>query len=198
MQKIQEKIKTKEFKNITYAVCIAVLVGWVVFRFAAIGSENAMAVFNASRYASDVGAPVYAIEMKKERGFLREPIGVKNNRALVSSARVAKLKAGQSVGNGKIISVSQNIDLNSGMHIVRTSGVPDGLQYAQFETDGYFVPLYAINGNQVMISENGVATPKNISIIRQDSENALVDGLSDGDIVILSKVDTGAKVQIKE
>lgn len=197
MEKIREKIKTKKIKNITYGVCVAALVVWVVFRFTAIGSEHAMAVFNASRHAADVGAPVYVVEMKREVGILREPIEVKNNKALVSSTRVAKLQAGQSIGGGKIISVSNDIDLNSGMHVVRTRGVSDGLQYAQFETEGYFVPLYAISNNHVMVAENGIATPKKISIIRQDAENALIDGLNDGDVVILSKIDSGAKVQIK-
>ena len=198
MEKIRQKIKTKEFKNVMYAVCIAALLGWIVFRFTAIGSENALAVFNQSRYAADVGAPVYAIEMKRESGILREPIEVKNNRALVSSARVGKLRSGQHVGDGKIVSVSKDIDLNTGMHVVQTKNVDDGLQYALYQTDGYFVPLYAINGDTVMISENGIATPRKISIVRQDAQNALIDGLKDGDVVVLSKVDAGAKVQIKK
>lgn len=198
MEKIKEKIKTKKFKNIFYGVCVAVLVFWVVFRFAAIGAENARAVFNAARYSADAGAPVYTLTMTKQTGTLREPIAVKNNRALVSSYRVDKLKAGQRVGNGQIVSVSNNIDLNTGMHIVRTRGVSDGLQYAEFETTGYFVPLYALNDDVVMIDDNGVATPRSVKVIRQDAEQALVDGLSDGDIVILSKVDAGDKVQVRE
>lgn len=197
MEKLKSKIKTKEFKNITYGVCGIALFAWVVFRFAAIGSEKAMSVFNPTRYSADVGMPVYAIEMQKKTDVLQEPIEVKNNKALVSSARVNKFKPGQIVGSGKIVSVSQDIDLNTGMHVIRTNGVADGLQYAQFQTNGYFVPLYAINDNKVMVSDDGIASAQTVSVIRQDAENALVEGLKDGDVVILSKVDAGTKIQIK-
>ncbi len=198
MEKLRNKIKTKKFKSILYGACGIALLAWVVFRFAAIGSEKAMSVFNPYRYANDTGAPVYAIEMKKEIGVLRDPIEIKNNKAFISSSRIDKFKAGQFIGEGKIVSVSKDIDLNTGMHIIRTSGVKDGLQYAEFRVNGYFVPLYAIKDNVVMLSENGIATPKKISIIRQDQEVALVDGLKDGDVVILSKSDAGKKVQIKK
>ena len=79
---------------------------------------------------------------------------------------------------------------------MRTSGVDDGLQYAEFETVGFFVPLYAVNDGIVMIDDNGIATPRDVKIIRQDADKALVDGLQDGDVVILSKVSAGDKVQI--
>lgn len=198
MEKITEKIKSKKFRNIAFGICIFVIIAWVVFRFAAIGAENARAVFNASRNAADVGAPVYVIEMHQTNGVLREPIAIKNNRALVSSARVGKLRAGQPVGDGEITSVSRDIDLNTGMHIVRTRGASDGLQYAEFHADGYFVPLYAVHGSNVMVVENGVAVPRTVSVLRQDAQNAMVDGLNDGDIVILSHVSAGDKVQIKK
>lgn len=198
MEKIKEKMKTQKFKNIVYGVCIALLILWVVFRFTAIGAENARAVFNTARNSADVGAPVYVVKAESRKGVLREPIEVKNNRALVSTYRVDKLTAGQRVGDGEIVSVSKNVDLNTGMHVVRTRGVADGLQYAEFETTGYFVPLYAISDNVVMLDENGVATPRSVKVIRQDAENALVEGLSDGDVIILSKVDAGDKIQIKE
>ena len=198
MEKIKEKMKTQKVKNVIYGICIALLIFWVVFRFTAIGAENARAVFNTARNSADVGAPVYVMQVQSEKGILREPIEVKNNRALVSTYRVDKLKAGQRVGSGEIVSVSKNIDLNTGMHIVRTRGVADGLQYAEFETTGYFVPLYAISDDVVMLDNDGVATPRAVKVIRQDAEKALVDGLSDGDVVILSKVDAGDKIQIKE
>ena len=198
MEQLKEKITSKKFKNITFGICAALLIGWVVFRFTAIGAENARAVFNASRNAVDVGAPVYAITAQRTTGVLREPIEVKSNRALVSTARVDKLAPGQRVGDGEIVSVSRDVDLNTGMHIVRTRGADDGLQYAEFQTEGYFVPLYAISGDTVMLNVDGVATPRDVTIVRQDANNALVDGLRDGDVVILSKIDAGTKVQVKE
>ncbi len=197
MEKITEKIKTKKIKNLIYGICAVVLVGWVVFRFAAIGAENARAVFNTSRNAADVGAPVYAVTVERETGTLREPIAVKDNRALVSGARVDKLARGQKIGDGEIVSVANNIDLNTGMYIVRTRNVADGLQYAIFQTDGYFIPLSAISNGTVMLNVDGVATPRAVTVLRQDDQNAQVDGLNDGDVVILSSVNAGDKVQVK-
>ena len=84
------------------------------------------------------------------------------------------------------------------MYIVRTTGVSDGLQMAEFTTTGHFVPLYAITDGSVFVIENGVATVRNVNVARQDSENAYIaSGLRDGDIVILSSVRAGDKVQMK-
>ncbi len=199
MEKIQRTLATKMFKKIMYISLIAILVGWVIFRFAAVASENARYVFNASRVAADSGAPVMALEMTKTSGVLYEPLAVKNNRAYVSGDRVARLKAGQKIGNGKIVSVSSGLDYDTGMFVVRTSGVSDGLQFAEYQAMGYFIPLYAISNNTVMVEKNGVAQARQIEIARQDSENAFIaSGISDGDIVILSAVDAGTKVQIKK
>ena len=190
MEKVKLQLKSEKIKNILYGACAVALIGWVVFRFAAIGAENARAVFNPARAAADVGAPVYAMKMTRGVGVLREPIEIKDNRALVSSVRVGKLQPGQRVGDGEIVSVSNNVDLNTGMHIVRTRGATDGLQYAEFESDGYFVPLYAVSNGVVMLDVDGVATPRDVNIV------ALVEGLSDGDVVILSHIGAGDKVQI--
>ena len=199
MEKIQRTMATKKFKKIAYISLVAILVGWVIFRFAAVASENARFVFNASRVAADTGAPVLAIEMANTSGTLYEPLSVQNNRAYVSGARAKKLRAGQKVGDGKIVSVSSNIDYDTGMYVVRTSGVADGLQMAEFVADGYFVPLYAITDGMVYVAENGVATARAVEIARQDSENAYIkSGLKNGDVVILSSVRAGDKVQIKK
>ena len=198
MEKIQKTMATKKFKKIAYISLIAILVGWVIFRFAAVASENSRFVFNAARVAADTGAPVMAIEMADTDGVLYEPLAVKNNRAYVSAERARKLRAGQKVGGGKIVSVSSNIDYDTGMYVVRTTGVSDGLQMAEFSAHGLFVPLYAISNNSVFVIENGVAVARDINISRQDSENAyVVSGLRTGDIVILSSVRAGDKVQMK-
>ena len=199
MEKIQRTLATKMFKKIMYISLIAILVGWVIFRFAAVASENARYVFNTSRVAADSGVPVMAVEISTTSGVLYEPLAVKNNRAYVTGDRVAKLKAGQKIGNGKIISVSSSLDYDTGMFVVRTSGVSDGLQFAEYQATGHFVPLYAISNNTVMIEKNGIAQARSVKIARQDSENAMIaSGVSDGDVVILSAVDAGTKVQIKK
>lgn len=199
MEKIQKTLATKRFKKVIYISLIAVLVGWVIFRFAAVASENARYVFNASRIAADAGAPVTAIEMSRKSGVLYEPLAIKNNRAYVSAERAARLKAGQKIGNGKIVSVSSNLDYDTGMYVVRTTGVSDGLQFAEYTATGYFVPLHAISNGAVMVVQDGTAHVRQIQIARQDSENAYVSsGLSDGDVVILSSVKSGDKVQIRK
>lgn len=199
MEKIQSTIKTKKFKHTCYIVLVAILIGWVVFRFAAVASENARYVFNATRDAAEHGAPIEHITVSAQDGVLYEPLAVKNNRAYVTGERASKLSAGQRVGDGKITYVSKKIDLNTGMFLVRTSGVADGLQFAEFSANGYFVPLYAVSDGVVYVSDNGIATPRNVNVVRQDSENAYIaSGLNDGDIVILSKVNSGDKVKVSK
>lgn len=198
MEKLKEKVSSPKGKRYTYIFCGVILLCWVVFRFSAIGAEKSLNVFNAARVAADIGTPVDVIEVSKTEDIIKEPIGIKNNRAYVSSARVGKLRSGQKVGNGEIVSVSSSIDLDTGMHVVRTRGVSDGLQYAEFIGNGYFVPAYAVKGNSVLIAENGVAASREVTVVRQDSEKAFIsEGLKDGDKVILSKVNAGDKVQVK-
>ena len=199
MEKIQRTMATKKFKKVMYIATVAVLVGWVIFRFAAVASENARYVFNAARVSADVGAPIESVVMQRASGTLYEPLAVKNNRAYVSGARASKLRAGQRVGDGKIVSVSSNIDYDTGMYVVRTTGVTDGLQFAEFTTTGHFVPLYAITDGSVFVAQDGVAVARSVKIARQDSENAYIaSGLQDGDIVILSTVHAGDKVKVQK
>lgn len=197
MEKIAENLKSKKMKQFFTILLIAVLAGWVVFRFAAVASENSRHVFNAARVAADQGAPVEVITITRTNGILREPISVKNNRALVSGARVGKLHAGQKIGEGKITSVSRKIDYDTGMHIVRTSGVSDGLQFAEVPGHGFFIPVSAIENGTVMVVDNGIADIRTITVADQDATMAYItDGLNDGDKVILSNVKAGEKVKV--
>ena len=197
MEKIAENLKSKKMKQFFTILLIAVLAGWVVFRFAAVASENSRHVFNAARVAADQGSPVEVITITRTDGILREPISVKNNRALVSGARVGKLHAGQKIGEGKITSVSRKIDYDTGMHIVRTSGVSDGLQFAEVPGHGFFIPVSAIENGTVMVVDNGVADIRTVTVSDQDATMAYItDGLNDGDKVILSNVKAGEKVKV--
>ena len=196
MDKIQKTLKSKKIKHMFFVALVAIMVFWVVFRFAAVASENARYVFNASRIAADSGVPIEAIAVNRESGTLYEPLAIKNNRAYVSGDRASKLRVGARVGDGKIKYISSDIDLDSGMFVVRTAGVADGVQYAEFTANGFFVPLYAITDNTVLVAQDGVAVARQITVSRQDSENAYItDGLQDGDIVILSNVNAGDKVK---
>ncbi len=199
MDKIQKVLQKKKFKHAFFIALVAIMTCWVIFRFVAFAAENKRYVFNASRVAMDVGAPVETMAVRVAQGTLYEPLSVKNNRAYVSGDRAEKLRAGQKIENGKITFVSKSLDLNTGMFLVRTSGVSDGLHFAEFTTDGIFVPLYAIADNSVFVVENGVAVARNIVVARQDSENAYIkSGLNTGDIVILSNVQSGDKVKINK
>lgn len=188
------KISTNK---LLYGLTIVLLVGWVTFRFAAIGSENARYVFNANRVAAEHGAPVEVLTAQKKTDVLKEPLYVKSNRAVVSASRVGKFEVGQKFDTGgAIISVSNRIDLDSGMYTIKTTGAIDGLHYAQAKSTGYFVPVYAIDNGTVFVSVDGVAQKREVKIVNQDADTALISsGLSDGDVVILSKVSEGDRVK---
>ena len=196
MEKI---LQNKKFKHTFFIAFIVIMILWCVFRFAAVASENARYVFNASRVALESGLPIESVVVTTQRGTLYEPLAVRDNRAYVTGERAHMLRAGQRVGDGKIVSVSTNLDLNTGMHLVRTSGVSNGLQFAEFTTSGHFIPLYAISGDTVYVVENVVATARTVKIARQDAERAYIkSGLNDGDVVILSKVKSGEKVKVNK
>ena len=61
------------------------------------------------------------------------PIFVKEAQAAGAGIVTYTLTAATNkVGDGKILYVSKNIDINTGLISVRTSGVSDGLQFAEF------------------------------------------------------------------
>ena len=199
LQQLMEQLKQPRARKIMSIGLVAVLVLWVVFRFTMIGIENARSVYNAARVAQTDGVPVVVQQIERTSGVLREPIAVKSNRAYVASGRAHKFGAGQHVAGGVIVSVSPDIDLDSGMHVVRTRGVADGLQYAEFRATGHFVPVYAVNNGVVMVADGNIARARDVVVARQDAENALISsGLNDGDVVILTRVSDGEKIQVKE
>lgn len=199
LQQLMEQLKQPRARKIMSIGLIAVLVLWVVFRFTMIGIENARSVYNAARVAQTDGVPVVVQQIERTSGVLREPIAVKSNRAYVASGRAHKFGAGQHVAGGVIVSVSPDIDLDSGMHVVRTRGVADGLQYVEFRATGHFVPVYAVNNGVVMVADGDIARARDVVVARQDAENALISsGLNDGDVVILTRVSDGEKIQVKE
>ncbi len=206
MEKVKEKVAlAKEWagrprnKKRLYVVFVALMVGRVLFRFAVIGAQHRLQVYNPARAAAAGGTPVAVMEMRRAPGVVREPLTVKNNRAYVSGARVGLLRAGMRVGDGEIVSVGAGIDLDTGMHVVRTRGVADGLQFAEFNANGYFVPVYAIEDGAVYLMRDGVAVRTPVQVTRRDIDTAYVSaGLNDGDVVILSRVDDGAKVVVKK
>ena len=145
------------------------------------------------------GVPVNVLEMQKTDGVLLEPLTIKNNYAYVSGARINDFKAGQNIGDCKIVSVSQKIDLDTGMHIIKTSKCSDGLQYVENRKNGFYVPVSAIHGNYVYVADGDVAHVREVVIENVDAQNALIkSGLNSGDIVILSNVQENQKIKIAE
>ena len=198
IEQIVKKLKTRKSK-IIYTICVSVAVFAFAYRFYSIAQENNFDVFNIIRNNANNGKPVEVLHMKKQNGVLLEPLTVKNNRAFVSGARINVFRVGQKSGPCKIISVSKNIDLDTGMHVIQTSNCENGLQYIEKEKVGFYVPISAVSGNHVYIVNNGIAQIRDIVIADRDASNALIkSGLNDGDVVILSNVKNNEKVQFAQ
>lgn len=191
--------KPQQLKKWIYILSVCAIVFWVCFRVVALILQHNQDVFNISRDISINGTPVLTMTAQNSSGVLHEPITVEKNKAYVTGNRVGLFRAGQKVGNGKITSVSQNINLDTGMYVIKTSNVENGLQYVEYTRNGYFVPVYAVVDDNVFVYENGVATLRKVIVAHSDADVALItQGLHDGDIVILSKVSSGERVRIEK
>lgn len=189
----------KRVKKIIYTAVFGALIFWFVFRVVMIALESKMDVFNPERDKNQNGLLVETVTVAKTPGYINVPIAVNENRAYVSGIKKSKLRAGQKVGDGKIISVSDNLDLDTGMYIVKTGGVANGVNNVAVPYDCYFIPVYAVQNGRVMVADNSVAVAREVDVVAQDSENACVQhGLNDGDVVVLSRVDVGQKLKIKK
>jgi len=199
IENIVKKLKTRKSKSVIYAVLITLIVCAFGYRFYAVATENNFEVFNIIRNNEQNGAPVRVLDMQKTDGILLEPLTIKNNRGYVSGARLSLFKAGQKIGNCKITSVSKNIDLDTGMHVVKTSGCVNGLQYVENIKNGFYVPVSALHGNFVYVVNADIAEMREVVIENRDMENALIkSGINAGDKVILSNVQNGEKIKIEK
>ena len=199
IEQIIKMLKTRRSKNIIYIIIALVAVFVIGYRFYSVVRENNFDVFNIARNNMTNGTPVAVLKMQKTDGILLEPITVKDNTAFVSGARVSMFKSGQKLGNCKIVSVSQTIDLDTGMHVIKTSGCENGLKYVEKQKNGFFVPISAIHGNVVYVENNGATVVREIIIADKDAQNALIkSGLNDGDVVILSNVIENEKIKIAQ
>jgi len=199
IENIVKKLKTRKSKNIIYTAVVVAIVSVFAYRFYTVAKENNYEVFNIIRHNAENGVPVRILEMQKTDGVLLEPLTIKNNRAYISGARLQYFKAGQKIGQCKVVSVSRSIDLDTGMHVIKTTNCKDGLQYAENVKNGFYVPVSALRGNTVYVVNNGVAELRDIEIENRDMENALIkSGLNVGDQVILSNVKSGEKIKIEK
>jgi len=194
-----KKLKTRKSKNIIYLILSVFVIFLFGYRFYAVAKERNIDVFNIIRNDLKNGTPIEVLDIKQTDGILYEPLTVKNNRAYVSGARIGLFHAGQSLGNCKIVSVSQNIDLDTGMHVIKTSKCEDGLKYAENKKNGFYVPVSAVHNDVVYVVDQDKARARKIVIDARDMQNVLVkSGLTDGDLIILSNVKDGQKIKISK
>jgi hypothetical protein len=134
-----------------------------------IRSEAAREGHTIARIQQKTGAPMEYVVAKKTSGFLEEPIYIENGRALVSAQRVRKFSAGQVIkGTGvSIVSISKNIDLDTGMFVVRASKNITGNFMVLRPHTGFFLPLEAV-------------LPPNAKAIARDNERMVADGIEEG------------------
>lgn len=192
--------KIKNNSKFLFGILLAlVVVGIVGLRIKDLRAAAARQVYNIERINKEVGVPVDSIVVNRKRGVVTEPLFVKDGISYVSAARAAKFKAGQKVGaRGRVTHVSRNVDLDTGLYAVRVSGASGGA-HIELECDGFFVPVSAINNQEsaqyLMVNIDGYSVKKHVDVVCQDSEMVVVSGLSNGDIVVLSKIGEGVKLR---
>ncbi len=200
MRKIIEKFKnidSHRMHHILMRIAIIAFALLVIYRFMSFFAMQNRSVFNMTRDAAQNGAPVSVIEMQKTNGVIYEPLFVNNNRGFVSGMRVGRFRAGQRItGGGTVVSVSNSVDLDSGMHVVRTHGVSNGAHTVEIAENGFYVPTYAVHNGVVFVVRDGVAKSVPVSVVRSDLDNAMITGVAAGDVVITSNVTDGSLVKI--
>ncbi len=197
IENLVKQLKTRKVRHIIYLICFCLIVGIFVFRFYTVFAERNRSVFNVARNNIENGTPVKVLEIQETDGVLYEPLNIKHNRAYISGGRIKLFHTGQSLGDCKILSVSNRLDLDSGMYLIKTSGCNDGLKYAQNKQRGFYIPVSSVSGNTVYVVNGEVANVREITIAARDSQNVLVkSGLQNGDMVILSNVQNGEKIKI--
>ena len=200
MKKMWEKIKNMDShrrNHIVMRVGVALFAILVIYRFVAFGINQHKSVFNMTRDAEMHGVPVSVMDAKKSDGVIYEPLFVNDNRGYVSSMRVARFKSGQKItGGGEVVSVSASLDLDTGMHVVRTRGATNGAHTVEIRENGFYVPTDAVNNGTVFVVRDGVAHAVSINVVRGDGEHTMITGVSDGDVIITSHIADGDLVRV--
>lgn len=197
IENIIKKLQTRKSKNVIYWIVGCLVLFAFAYRFYMVEAERNANVFNIIRNNASTGTPVNVITVSGQDGFLHEPVNIRNNRAYVAGNRVGMFKVGQNVGNCKISYVSNNIDLDTGMYVIKTSKCEDGLRFIENKKHGFYVPVSAVSGNYVYVVNGGVAQKREVVISGRDLQNVVIQsGLNDGDMVILSNVKDNQKIRV--
>jgi hypothetical protein len=168
------KFRNEMKKKLVIFVCILGAMMAAGYRIQKIRAESDRRVHNMVRIHAEYGAPHDYVIAKTTTDVLLEPLFVQNGRALVSSLRVGRFVVGDKI-NGKkarITTVSKNIDLDTGMFVVRVSGNISGEVYVEKRHTGFFLPIDAV-------------LPPNARVIARDSDRVVVLGLSEGDKIVV-------------
>ena len=190
-------MNTRRTRHIALLSIFILFMLFVVFRFVSYGMEQNMSVFNLTRDAIANGAPVSTIKITETDGVIYEPLFINNNRGYVSGMRVGRFNTGQKITDGgEVVSVSKSIDLDSGMHVVRTRGATNGAHLVEIRGTGFYVPTYAVQNNTVFVVRDNVAHAVAVTVLRGDADNTMITGVADGDIVITSHVQDGVLVKV--
>ena len=200
MKKLIVKIKNMDSHRRNHIVMqagVALFAILVIYRFVAFGLEQHKSVFNMTRDAELHGVPVSVMDAKKSDGVIYEPLFVNDNRGYVSSMRVARCKPGQKItGGGEVASVSASLDLDTGMHVVRTRGATNGAHTVEIRENGFYVPTDAVKNGTVFVVRDGVAHAVSINVVRGDGEHTMITGVSDGDVIITSHIADGDLIRV--
>lgn len=187
---------TQQNKKKLYTYIAIIIAIAFVYRFIKVGMEKFEVILSPQREFITNGKKVEILEIKNENNYIKVPVTIKNNTAFIPQNKLELFFKNQKIENGgEIISVNKKLDLDTGMYVLKTKGVTDGLNYALIYKNGIFIPTNAIDENKVYVKENNFAVTKNITVIIRDENTAFVEGLNEGDILITSKIQNGEKVK---
>ncbi|MCL2388853.1 MAG: hypothetical protein FWC85_00540 [Elusimicrobia bacterium] len=181
-------------KKVIIILCVVFFAWAAINRVVQIRREAAREVFNIARFVEVYGLPVETMTARVETRVLNVPVAVRGGIIPVASTRVSEFRQGLSLtSGGSILSVPRRVDLDTGLFSVRASG-PDGNYFMEVPHTGVFVPLYAVLDGLVMLLVNGYSVEREVNIIAQDRQYAAVSGISDGDIIIITRVAPQIKI----
>ena len=148
---------------------------WGAYRVYMLNIKGDLQVYNVVRlHIERGGPPVNTVVAKTTTDFLLEPVHVDNGRSLVSANRIGRFEVGQGVlgQSARVTSVSRNIDIHSGMFIVRFSEPINGTVMVMRRFNGVFLPLEA-------------ELPEGARVIAQDGRRQVVRGIEEGTEIVV-------------
>jgi len=165
---------SKILARIAITLVVMFFAAWTLYRIDRLGADKDLRINNIVRIHAETGIPQRKLVAEKTTDFLLEPVHVSNGRALVSGSRIGQFQVGQGVlgQNSRVTFVSNRIDIDTGMYIVRFSGNISGTVMVMRRYTGFFLPLEA-------------ELPPGVRVISRDAKRQVVMGLQDGQEVVI-------------